>query len=74
MMETVESLITSVAQKVLGTLTIEHNQDAAVEVSDSARLAGSWTQLSIKHDRHLKMLNVHFGPQLATLAAVFRRI
>ena len=31
MMETVETLITTVAQKVLGTLVIEHNQDAAVE-------------------------------------------
>jgi len=33
MMETVESLITSVAQKVLGTLVIEHNQDASVKVA-----------------------------------------
>ena len=33
MMETVESLITSVAQKVLGTLKIEHNQDAAVKAA-----------------------------------------
>ena len=33
MMETVESLITTVAQKVLGTLVIEHNQDAAVKAA-----------------------------------------
>jgi len=33
MMETVESLITTVAQKVLGTTVIEHNQDAAVEAA-----------------------------------------
>ena len=33
MMETVESLITTVAQKVLGTLVIEHNQDSAVEAA-----------------------------------------
>jgi len=33
MMETVETLITTVAQKVLGTLVIEHNQDGAVEVA-----------------------------------------
>jgi lysyl-tRNA synthetase class 2 len=31
MMETVESLITGVAQKVLGTLVIAHNQDAGVK-------------------------------------------
>ena len=33
MMETVESLITTVAQKVLGTLVIDHNQDAAVKTA-----------------------------------------
>jgi lysyl-tRNA synthetase class 2 len=33
MMETVESLITSVAQKVFGTLVIEHNQDASVKAA-----------------------------------------
>jgi len=33
MMETVESLITTVAQKVLGTLVIEHNQDVAVKAA-----------------------------------------
>ena len=33
MMETVESLITTVAQKVLGTLVIEHNQDAPVKAA-----------------------------------------
>ncbi len=33
MMETVESLITSIAQKVLGTLVIEHNQDASVKAA-----------------------------------------
>ncbi|MEI9865369.1 MAG: hypothetical protein WDN00_12620 [Limisphaerales bacterium] len=33
MMETVESLITTVAQKVLGTLVIEHNQDTGVKAA-----------------------------------------
>lgn len=33
MMKTVESLITTVAQKVLGTLVIEHNQDAPVKAA-----------------------------------------
>jgi len=33
MMETVESLITTVAQKVVGTLVIEHNQDAPVKAA-----------------------------------------
>ncbi|MEI6194124.1 MAG: lysine--tRNA ligase [Verrucomicrobiota bacterium] len=33
MMEMVESLITTVAQKVLGTLVIEHNQDGAVKAA-----------------------------------------
>ncbi|MDR3456532.1 MAG: lysine--tRNA ligase [Verrucomicrobiae bacterium] len=33
MMETVESLITTVAQKVVGSLVIEHNQDAPVKAA-----------------------------------------
>ena len=33
MMETVESLITTVAQRVLGTLAIEHNQDSGVKAA-----------------------------------------
>jgi lysyl-tRNA synthetase class 2 len=54
MMEMVESLITTVAQKVLGTLVIEHNQDASLSSAVSSaiqqvdRLSGEVFQTLIK--------------------------
>jgi lysyl-tRNA synthetase class 2 len=56
MMETVESLITTVAQKVLGTLKIEHNRDTETKITlHNARVF-------LKSDCHL-LFNTFTGDQ-----------